>query len=62
MSWKNDGMVVVLLNSMADSPGRAPASGVFQKDLKNGQNKIMEEPLERQKKIECFIFHGLFTS
>lgn len=47
MSWKNDGMVVALLNSTADSPGRAPASGVFQKDLKNEQNKIMmEEPLE----------------
>ena len=33
MSWKNDGMVVALLNPTADSSGRAVASGVFQKDL-----------------------------
>lgn len=47
MSWKNNGMVVALLNPTADSSGRAVASGVFQKDLKKkkNENRIMMEDL-----------------
>lgn len=45
MSWKTEGMGVALLNPAANSPGRALASGVFQKDLKNGHNRIMMEEL-----------------
>lgn len=45
MSWKNDGMVVALLNPTADSSGRAFNGGVFQKDLKKKQTRIMMEDL-----------------
>ena len=57
MSWKNNGMVVALLNPTADSSGRAVDSGVFQKDLKKkNKNRIMMEDLrEWQKKKKKFL-------
>ena len=60
MSWKNNGMVVALLNPTADSSGRAVASGVFQKDLKKkkNENRIMMEDLrEWQKKKKNWVLY-----
>lgn len=43
MSWKNDELMVVMLSPWADSSGRA--SGVFEKHVENGQNRVMMEGL-----------------